>query len=258
MSNKPSNLVRHMTTTDIDVLKAIARGHPDRRVTVLTGGDWKKVSGLTWEEVQLATQATAQEIGDPIAVLIQKGLIASGREHPSFFGSLAGQKVKMYVWITSEGENTLASLTQPKSTPHWLATDDISTVEHMLYELGFHLTQYGVGVATLNLQSGYSDAETASHIALVTIAWDVRELGPDVRALVAIAGHVSGMLHVLKGYKDKGLIQEKLLQNDVLALIKITNPSPESEEWINRVLSDEIAAKERCANSIQNYDLPSP
>ena len=61
-----------MAVTEIEILKVIARGHPDRRVTVLTGGEWKKVSGLTWEEVQLATQATAQEIGDPIAVLIQK------------------------------------------------------------------------------------------------------------------------------------------------------------------------------------------
>jgi hypothetical protein len=245
-----------MTATEIEVLKVIGRGHPDRKVTVLTGGDWKKVSGLTWEEVQLATQATAQEIGDPIAVLIQKGLIASGREYPSFFGRLAGQKVNMYVWITSEGATILASLIQPKSTPNWLANDDISTVEDMLYDLGFHLTQYGVGVATLNLQSGYSDAETASHIALVTIAWDVRELGPDVRALMAIAGHVSSMLHVLKGYRDKGFIREKLLQNDVLALNKIVNPSPDSEEWINKVLCDEVTAKERCANSIQNYDLP--
>lgn len=162
----------------------------------------------------------------------------------------------MYVWITSEGAITLASLTQSKPTPKWLAEDDIGTVEDMLFDLGFHLTQYGVGVATLNLQSGYSDAETASHIALVTIARDIRELGPDVRALMAITGHVSGMLHVLKGYKDKGLIQEKLLQNDVLALIKIANPSPDSEQWINEILSDEVAAKERCANSIQNYGLP--
>ena len=244
-----------MATTEIDVLRVVARGHPDRSVTVLTDGGWKKVSGLTWEEVQLATQSTSQEIGDPIAFLVQKGLIASGRAYPSFFGKLTGQSIKMYMYVTPKGETTLASLVQQTSAPKWLAQDDISTVEDMLFDLGFDLTQYGAAVVTLNLQSGYSDAETASHIALATIARDVRELGSDIRALAAIASHAQYILRVLKGFEEKGLIRKNLLQNDVQALVKIVTPSVDSEEWINKVLSDEVIAKERCANTIQNFGL---
>jgi len=51
---------------------------------------------------------------------------------------------------------------------------EIAAVERYLKELGYDVTPEGAAVAAFQLTSGYSAAEVASHLALVTLARDVR------------------------------------------------------------------------------------
>jgi hypothetical protein len=45
--------------------------------------------------------------------------------------------------------------------------------------MGYDLTAYGTAVAVLEVQSGYSVVETASHIALTTMALDIKSAEQD-------------------------------------------------------------------------------
>lgn len=241
--------------SELDVLRVIARGHPDRKVTATTNGYSGQISGLTWEEIQVALHVAGTDIAEPISILVRKQLIDSGREYPTLLGKLAGQKAKTYFWITPTGTATLASLEDRKPRPEWLDPDDISTVRDLLAQLGFELTMYGVGAAVLSLQSGYGDAETASYLALATVARDVRERGHDLDDTMRIAVHVRTMLTVLRQFHANGLMSEKFLNNDAQALTKIAIPSPEQKEWIDRILSDEVVAKQRVAEPTSNYEF---
>lgn len=129
-----------------------------------------------------------------------------------------------------------------------LNSSSITDVEKMTNHLGLDLTPYGAGVALLSLESGYSPAETASQFALATIAHDMKGL-PDIVTVMDITARGYAILECLKEFKDKGLIRENIWANDATAIGKIINPSPETEEWIDKVLSDPVIAKERVAVS---------
>lgn len=243
---------------ELDILRAIGRGHPTRRFTARLDGRDKELSAVTWDEIQVAVQATMLEIAEPISHLINKGLIDSSREYPSLLGKLAGKKPITYFWITKNGEATLNSISDQKKPADDADDNDlIVEVDDKMLELGFILSKYGTAVALLSRQSGYSAAETASHLALATIARDIREEPNNLDMTLAIANQAREMLQVLKRFVEDGDMRANFFKNDGLALVKIATPGPEQHEWLNRVLSDEIVARDRVASHEINYGLPS-
>jgi len=125
----------------------------------------------------------------------------------------------------------------------------IEDVTQLANHLGMDLTQYGVGVALLSIESDYSPAETASNFAVVTIARDMKNAMNDIEVAAKISIRGYAILECLKEFKDNGLLRETIWANDATAIAKIINPSPETEKWISRVLSDPVSSKEPVAVS---------
>lgn len=129
------------------------------------------------------------------------------------------------------------------------SVNSIEEVSIHLAHMGYSLLPYGVGVAQLELMSGYNAIETASHIALTTLALDVRNAGNDIVALTAFVPHGMALLEVLKNFKDNGKINPTQWANDANAIFHIVHVDQNQEEWIKKILSDPIAGKERLAIS---------
>jgi hypothetical protein len=145
-----------------------------------------------------------------------------------------------------------------KSKPAHQNDNPISRVAAYLEIMGYELTPYGAGVALLECKSGYNEVETASHIAFTTMALDIKESGNNARKLMPIFLHGHALLEVLKEYKDKGMIHPAQWQNDSLAIFRIATPDMRRNQWIEEILNDPLAGKERLAKSRINYDsLPS-
>lgn len=133
-------------------------------------------------------------------------------------------------------------------------THDIAAVEQIAQYLGLRLTPYGAGVALLSVQSGYSSAETASHLAVVTLARDVQESGENLDAILRFSSLGMEILKWMKALKDKNAVREEIWRNDATAVGKIMIPSAETLPWIDKVLSDPVDGAERLANfQIKNF-----
>lgn len=145
------------------------------------------------------------------------------------------------------------SFFRKNKTFHKSDDNPIDHIEHHLKNMGYCLTSYGAGVALVEFMSGYSEVETASHIALTTMALDIKDAGFDMNILIEISIHAQALLKVLKEYKDKGMIHPTQWQNDSAAILGISYVDEKQEDWIEKVLSDPIAGKERLANSRINY-----
>lgn len=125
----------------------------------------------------------------------------------------------------------------------------IGAVEVHLKKMGYELTPYGVGLALIELKSGYNAVETASHISLTTLARDLREAGTNIKKLASLLPQTMHLLAVLKEYKDQGMMHPTQWQNDATAIWHVSAVDEHQEEWIDRILSDPIAGKERLATS---------
>jgi len=53
----------------------------------------------------------------------------------------------------------------------------------------------------------------------------------------------------IKELFDGGYIREDIWRNDATAIAIIINPSPDTDEWIDKVLSDPVSGKEAVATS---------
>lgn len=127
-------------------------------------------------------------------------------------------------------------------------TSPASITAGVLSTMGFALTENGVGIVVLSNMSGYSPHETASVVALMTIARDVKEAGNDVMQRMKIATHSTEVIKMLHQFTSHGLIREDLYSNDVNAIKNIAYMEKQNDEWVERVLSsDPIAGKERLA-----------
>lgn len=122
-------------------------------------------------------------------------------------------------------------------------------VERHLEVMGYDLLPYGAAVAMADLSSGYNAVETASHLAFTTMARDIRKSGEGALALMAFQRHGAALLDVLKEYKDRGMMNPTQWQNDSRAIIGITTVNGEQSQWLDTVLSDPVAGKERLAKS---------
>jgi hypothetical protein len=129
----------------------------------------------------------------------------------------------------------------------------ITEVSEHLKIMGYDLTPYGAGVALLEVQSGYSSVETASHIALTTLALDVKRAGNDFPKMLALYTHGMALLEVLKGYRDQKLMRESMWENDSQAVYHVANIDAQQLSWIEKILSDPVAGNERLANSRIKY-----
>jgi hypothetical protein len=134
------------------------------------------------------------------------------------------------------------------------AINDLDAVIYHLKMMGYNLLPYGVVVALTNLSSGYNAIETASYIALTTMARDVKEIGDDVIDLAEIVPHGRAFLELLKDYKDKKLINQTQWSNDSTSIYHILMVDENQQKWIENILSDPIAGKERLASSRINYE----
>lgn len=64
--------------------------------------------------------------------------------------------------------------------------------------MGYDLLPYGAGVALAGLMSGYNNVETTSHIALTTMALDIKEAGRGITSLMAFLPNGMELLKILK------------------------------------------------------------
>ena len=124
-----------------------------------------------------------------------------------------------------------------------------SEVGEHLKMMGYDLTPYGAAVALLQVQSGYSPVEAASHIALTTMALDIKGAERDFVKLMGFYNHAITLIKVLREYRDKKMMRDSIWQNDTQALYHIARFDLQSAEWIGKILSDPIAGKERLANT---------
>ena len=126
----------------------------------------------------------------------------------------------------------------------------IELVEMHLKRMGYDLLPRGFGVAWISLESGYSTAETASHIAFTTMALDVKESKDDIDKLAFLALCGKKILLLLKEFKDSGEMHPAQWQNDSNALSHIVNLDKDQLDWVNTILADPISGKERLAVSM--------
>jgi hypothetical protein len=126
--------------------------------------------------------------------------------------------------------------------------DSIEDVQNHLAKMGFEITVPGATVAAYSLTSGYNSVEVASYFAVITTALDVKEAGDDIDILMTIFTRtLSHVLVVLKSYVDSGQMRNDLWENDARALQHTTNIDESQEEWVEKVLTDPVAAKDRLA-----------
>lgn len=129
----------------------------------------------------------------------------------------------------------------------------LDAVAAHLQIMGYDLTPYGAGVALLEIESGYNSVEVASHIALTTLALDIKEAGNNIITLIFYVPHARALLRVLKDYMNKGMMHPTQWQNDANVILRISTVDAHQEEWIETVLSDPVTGKARLANSRIDY-----
>jgi len=132
--------------------------------------------------------------------------------------------------------------------------NDVDSVKPHLKKMGYDILPYGIGVAIVELNSGYNSVETASHIAFTTMALDIKEANNNALTLMIILQHAYALLEILKEYKDNGMMNPTQWKIDADAIIGIARITKYQKEWVDKVLSDPIAGKERLAKSRINYN----
>jgi hypothetical protein len=249
-----------VTIQDCRVLEIIGRGHPERKMTATNSGGSKQIAAITWSEIQVALGATTSKLSDSIAHLVANNLIMSGDQRPSIWGRIKGESNTTFFWITSTGESFLRKMqsnpkliTETEADKIKSTTDKLKNVEMFLSELGYDITTYGGGVALLSLESGYSPWESASHLALSTLALDSKKAGKDIFRSLALLIHARTMVDVLSEVKDAGLMREEIFKSDARAMLKVATPENDQATWIARVLNDPIVSKDRVASSRIDY-----
>ncbi len=246
---------RQISMLDRELLDIIGRGHPDRTFTAMGAGLSRRVSPLKVDEIQIALNTEYSETIDSIARLVANSYIKSGRQHPSFWRWLMGERGISYFWITESGRAYLQAAQIPAASSDKIQTsgcaspEDVEKVKNFLQRLGYKITTHGVAVASMRLASGYSHCETASHLAVLTLARDAREAGDDAVKLMALIPPASAMLELLSEFKSANLIREEIFQNHGQAILSISIPNENQLDFIHKILSSSSDSRIRVANS---------
>ncbi|MBY5329565.1 hypothetical protein [Rhizobium leguminosarum] len=241
-----------MNELERKLLAVIAKGHPERMMTVAMNGKMVRTPTAKWNEIQVAMNMTVEQLHDPIAHLVVEGYIDSGREKASGLGRLLGKEGDTLFWATEEGRVISVGPTATTMSEQE-KSEALDLAVQVCKQLGYETTQYGVGVCLLSIYSGYTPFEAASQIALGTLARDVREAGTNMLKLMAFLPHARAMIDVIHEYADRGLLRNSLSENDINAMMRVVTVAPEQNAWIDRVLSDPIIAQERMAMSMVDY-----
>jgi hypothetical protein len=240
-----------ISNKDRKILEVVARGHPDRRMTSIRRGVPADVSALTLNDIRFAVDASQSEVTDSIARLVANNYVEFGRQKPSVWGKLKGEKDIAFFWVTPTGRAFLRSSSvldsEASDQSKINRSGELNKVISSLGQLGYRISAYGVGVAILSLESGHSPCETASHMALVTLARDARDAGLDIAQLAILVPRATSMISVLIEFKNAGLIRESLFKNDARAILGVVMVDEHQEDWISLVLSDPILAGRRVA-----------
>lgn len=253
-----------VTEADLRLLALIARGHPSRKITATHRGIAKQVSALTWDELQLVLGSKSENFSDSIACLVANKYIDSGSQLPSLWGRIRGAESTTFFWITEAGARFLednkiesgqdAKAAADRDQPGLKHSEgDLVRVEKIVEQLGYRISPYGIGVALLSLESGYSHAETASQIVLATLALDAKAASGDLLRSIAMAPHAKAIIEILSEYKRTGLMREEIFQNDARAVIGVVTVDQNQKQWIDSVLSDNIISQDRLAISSIDY-----
>ncbi len=233
------------------LLAVIAAGHPERRIEVLVRGQRMRVAPLTWNEIAVAVSVPQDQLTDPIAHLVAGDAIDSARQPAGFFKRLRGEEDATFFFATEKGRRLL----QEGASAQGLDVDEerLENVRKITHHLGYDLTPYGHAFSLISLGSGYNEFATATQIALVTLATDIREAGHDITKLVAFMPHTMAMIEIMKEWQDRGVLPEGIFENDGRAMMKVATVSPEQNEWIDMVMSDPVSTAERLANCRLDY-----
>lgn len=151
--------------------------------------------------------------------------------------------INHYLSRTAENKKTETSDNTKTQT-----TSAIAAVEEIAQCVGLQLTSYGAGVALLSVQSGYSPAETASNLAVITLARDIQEAGENLDDMIRFSALGMEILKWMKELKDKNAVREEIWRNDATAVGKIMIPSAETFLWTEKILSGLTDGSERLAN----------
>jgi len=181
------------------------------------------------------------------------GFIASGL-HALICYWVIGKFKKLKTKKENSKLETSIEKSETSSNESMENTNPIDSVAKHLRVMGYDLTPYGAGVALLEIQSGYNEVETASHIALTTMALDIRGAGKSAKKLISFFLHGHSLLKVLKNYKDQNMMHPAQWQNDSNAVFRLSTIDENQEEWLEKILSDPIAGKERLATSRIDYN----
>ena len=128
----------------------------------------------------------------------------------------------------------------------------VTSVSRHLKIMGYDLVEDGADIAIKLMISGYNEIETASYISLISMALDVKA-DLDVERMFMINAHAVELLKILKQYKDAGLMRQSIWENDSKAMFNIATPSERVEEWVDKILSDEMIKGKELAKSRINY-----
>jgi len=100
--------------------------------------------------------------------------------------------------------------------------DIVNASKYHLKMMGYDMNDEGGAVVAIRLmKSGYNEVESASYIAMVTMALDIKITGKDIELLMSFAPHVQALLALLKKYRDEDKMSEVRWKNDSNAIFKI-------------------------------------
>ena len=196
---------------------------------------------------------------DSIARLVAKSYVSSGYQGAPFWRWLLGRRGTSYFWITPDGkrylqaEQVAADYSDECQTGDGGTAEDLQMVKDFLQQLGYNLTTYGVAVSLLSLTSGYSHCETASHLAVLTLALDVQEAGDDAGKLIALLSHGHFMLDVLKEFNNENLMREEIWKNDSQAIFHISMINENQKNFVQKILISQLYSRNRLANLLAEY-----
>jgi hypothetical protein len=126
--------------------------------------------------------------------------------------------------------------------------------DRCLQSLGYEPTEFTVGFYAISEENGYSPAETASKIALITMAKGIRsDIEDKPMHLFVYPIHATSILKILKEWKEHGMMHPTEYQNIVSAFMVISTLHENWLRWINEILEEPFASYELAKNVI-NYD----
>lgn len=129
-----------------------------------------------------------------------------------------------------------------------MSVDGIDDVKCCLKVMGYDLLNDGIGIAALSIASGYNAVETASYIAIASLAEDIKRSKSNMEDLLKQMIHGAMLIEVLNDYKDKRLIHPSQWQNDVNALRGLATLDEQQLEWVKIILDDEMIAGKKLAS----------